>query len=496
MFNNIEQFGDANKNTKVKKSETAGKGIFADQIFEKGDTIGLGFEKVSDIGTPDKDFRRTRLGKFINHSANPNLAIKKKDNKYYFIAKRRIMNNEELLINYEELNWEGNVNFDKNDLYLSEKGVKDKLLDIIEGTDPINDTYLNFKERYMKEKERDKTIDMLNIQTRSFIDNITDDDNYFRTIIKDYNIIGITGIVRFKYQTLTGVDLNRKAGTIITAINPRYRGNGYVEQAENMLAKELDLDDLYIVINRRNKPALKAYEKMGYERIPENLRRKLVNKDVLDSNDLMFVRHITPISDEDKEKFFYDEYMSESVMYSEAPDDDEDDPGDDPDEDQDDGDDDEEDETTDEESGDDPEEDEGGDPSGGDPGGGGAAGDDDVGDFDDDFEITMDEDEQDDDLEKRRLRYLETCFEKMYDKYTLLIEKLADIDVTKNKRVVLDKLVDKYKETLEMLIEYHNNTKDPVTVRYQTLLEFRILFINLNNKLHTFKDIVKENEEK
>ena len=93
------------------KSDISGKGAFANTKIDKGDNIGLGFEKIDDTGTPDKDYKRTNLGKLINHSKKPNLQLSKDSSKFYFITIKDIDDKEELTVDYKTFPWEGKRDF-------------------------------------------------------------------------------------------------------------------------------------------------------------------------------------------------------------------------------------------------------------------------------------------------------------------------------------------------------------------------------------------------
>ena len=62
----------------VKQSNISGKGIFAKTNIDQGVKIGLAFRKNNSTGNPDKDYVRTELGVYVNHSNNPNIIFKKK----------------------------------------------------------------------------------------------------------------------------------------------------------------------------------------------------------------------------------------------------------------------------------------------------------------------------------------------------------------------------------------------------------------------------------
>ncbi len=95
----------------IKKSNISGKGVFALKDLKKDLELGLAFEKISETGNPDKDYLRTDLGAFVNHSKNNNLILKQKNKKFIYITKKVIKKDEELLLNYQDFPWEGKRDF-------------------------------------------------------------------------------------------------------------------------------------------------------------------------------------------------------------------------------------------------------------------------------------------------------------------------------------------------------------------------------------------------
>ena len=83
-----------------------GKGVIVQTDFKKGDEIGKLISK-----TPNKIGRKIKklahetdvLGRYSNHSSNPNTKLDMRDGEVYLIASRDIKEGDELLINYKKL---------------------------------------------------------------------------------------------------------------------------------------------------------------------------------------------------------------------------------------------------------------------------------------------------------------------------------------------------------------------------------------------------------
>lgn len=89
---------------RIEKSKVRGRGVFANFDFKKGDYLGMIFKKISNTGNPDKDYFRTAMGRYINHSRNPNSrVIILENNRYGIVANKSITNGEEIFIDYSEV---------------------------------------------------------------------------------------------------------------------------------------------------------------------------------------------------------------------------------------------------------------------------------------------------------------------------------------------------------------------------------------------------------
>ena len=86
-----------NKKYNVDESEIQGKGVFASKDLKKGEVIGL----LHDIIEMGNKYKFTELGKFHNHSDNPNCHNELVDgNKRFLVATRDISEGEELTTDY------------------------------------------------------------------------------------------------------------------------------------------------------------------------------------------------------------------------------------------------------------------------------------------------------------------------------------------------------------------------------------------------------------
>jgi len=96
---------------KKEKSKISGTGNFAIDYIKKNTNLGIGLVKIDNTGSPDKDYKRYDICTFTNHSKTPNLYYKKDKNKYYFYALDNIKKGEELTIDYQNFDFDGERNF-------------------------------------------------------------------------------------------------------------------------------------------------------------------------------------------------------------------------------------------------------------------------------------------------------------------------------------------------------------------------------------------------
>jgi SET domain-containing protein len=95
----------------ISNSKIEGKGVFAKEKLNKDENLGVALVKISESGNPDKDYFRTDLGAFVNHSNSPNCKVKREGDKIYYITLKKVNVGEEILINYKEFDFEGKRDF-------------------------------------------------------------------------------------------------------------------------------------------------------------------------------------------------------------------------------------------------------------------------------------------------------------------------------------------------------------------------------------------------
>ena len=98
-------------NYEIKKSKISGKGIFAKINLDKNNNLGIAFKKISNTGNDDKDYERTKLGQYINHSNSNNLDLMQSGTVFFFVTNREIKKGEELIFDYKKFPWEGKRDF-------------------------------------------------------------------------------------------------------------------------------------------------------------------------------------------------------------------------------------------------------------------------------------------------------------------------------------------------------------------------------------------------
>jgi len=84
----------------IKKSEINGLGLFAVEPIKEGTEIGLSHFYWGD------QLQRTPLGAFYNHSEEPNILKVQRDSRFFIVATRDILPDEEITCRYTFYNVE------------------------------------------------------------------------------------------------------------------------------------------------------------------------------------------------------------------------------------------------------------------------------------------------------------------------------------------------------------------------------------------------------
>lgn len=88
---------------------------------------------------------------------------------------------------------------------------------------------------------------------------------------------------------------------------------------------------------------------------------------------------------------------------------------------------------------------------------------------------------------KRKVKLLASAFTKLYDTYRGILDKLESKDLAGDRATVLNKYIAEYKSALASLADYLNDNDDSFVVRFQTFVEYRALFISINNKINNIE---------
>jgi RimJ/RimL family protein N-acetyltransferase len=105
---------------KIQQSNIQGRGTFASLDLTPGVNIGVAIMgRAKTVGqSPDHNFIRLHLGRYTNHSSNPNTSVKKTVNHkgravYFFVTKKPVKKGEEITVNYNEFDFPGKRDFAK-----------------------------------------------------------------------------------------------------------------------------------------------------------------------------------------------------------------------------------------------------------------------------------------------------------------------------------------------------------------------------------------------
>ena len=101
LTNLVLKFGQLVGNTaawEIKPSPIHGQGVFATRDFKNGETIGLLLKHIpSNIYI---QFKRTLLGRYVNHQPEANAELVKNGDDYYLVCIKEVPVNTELVTDY------------------------------------------------------------------------------------------------------------------------------------------------------------------------------------------------------------------------------------------------------------------------------------------------------------------------------------------------------------------------------------------------------------
>lgn len=106
-------------------------------------------------------------------------------------------------------------------------------------------------------------------------------DKYNHIIIVNGKKVGIVGFIPGKIKD---------TGFIQIVIDPKYRGKGYVQKAEDLIAKKYKLKALYATIKMENIISIKAHEKAGFEMFSNEIINDYRTKGFLKNNEIRMIK--------------------------------------------------------------------------------------------------------------------------------------------------------------------------------------------------------------
>jgi DNA ligase D-like protein (predicted 3'-phosphoesterase) len=87
---------------RIGPSKIHGKGIHATERLSANTPLGPALLRINNTGNADEDFVRSPLGRFINHSDQPNVTLVDHGHSYHLVTARDILPDEELVANYKQ----------------------------------------------------------------------------------------------------------------------------------------------------------------------------------------------------------------------------------------------------------------------------------------------------------------------------------------------------------------------------------------------------------
>lgn len=104
------------------------------------------------------------------------------------------------------------------------------------------------------------------------------DSRKYHTIIYNRKKVGIVGFL----PSLK----NKKEGFVQIILDKKFRGKGFVGEAEELLAKRHKLKILFATIEKANIPSIKAHRRMGFKILDECRLKKLIKMGLLKKEEI------------------------------------------------------------------------------------------------------------------------------------------------------------------------------------------------------------------
>jgi len=90
----------------IRKSPIHGNGIFPTMPLRIGYKLGIAMSLIHNASIwSDETVIRTDLGRYMNHSDNPNVTVSKVGKHIIYIVSKNVTSNDELLVNYNDFNF-------------------------------------------------------------------------------------------------------------------------------------------------------------------------------------------------------------------------------------------------------------------------------------------------------------------------------------------------------------------------------------------------------
>ena len=107
------------------------------------------------------------------------------------------------------------------------------------------------------------------------------EEGYFHIIINNNKKVGVVGFIPGKIKD---------TGFIQIVLDPKYRGKGFVQKAEDLVAKKYYLKALYATIKKENVISIKAHEKAGFEMFAKEIIEGYRAKGFLKKNEIRMIK--------------------------------------------------------------------------------------------------------------------------------------------------------------------------------------------------------------
>lgn len=106
----------------ISRSKVDGYGLHSVEDFDSGVLLGLAYVRIKHTGDIDEDIIQTEMGRYCNHSKDPNMIVLIKGDRAFFETIKYVQKGDELSVDYRTIPFDGHLDFLGDERFVHPKG--------------------------------------------------------------------------------------------------------------------------------------------------------------------------------------------------------------------------------------------------------------------------------------------------------------------------------------------------------------------------------------